>query len=71
MPHLGLLSLLNIVNKHELGKHNGSYSLFRKCRVLFHIVNTIIKYGDDFDSCTNYDYIKSQMRQMLQRNTGI
>ena len=24
-------------HKHELGSYNGSYSLYRKCRVLFHM----------------------------------
>lgn len=50
-------------HKHELGSYNGSYSLYRKCMSLFYTENAIIKDGDNFDSYTNYNYIKSQMRQ--------
>lgn len=66
MQRLKLLNLLNIVkkHKHELGKYNGSYSLYRKCRVLFHMENVIVKCGEKLDTCMNYNYIKYQMRKI-------
>ena len=53
-------------HKNELGKYNGSYSLYRKCRVLFHMENVIVKYGEKLDTCMNYNYIKSQMRKLYK-----
>lgn len=53
-------------HKHELGSYNGSYSLYRKCRVLFHMENAIVKYGEKLDTCMNYNYIKYQMRKIYK-----
>lgn len=53
-------------HKHELGKYNGSYSLYRKCRVLFRMENAIVKYGKKPDTRINYNYIKYQMRKIYK-----
>ena len=53
-------------HKHELGKYNGSYALYCKCRSLFHIENVIVKYGENFNACINYNCIKSQMRKIYK-----